>query len=76
MEPLQKENFLEKYRYLETLLKHYHYPIDRNNMNMKEYLILIHRIIFIHSGTSNKKIVEQKEQVFSILIEKILHKLI
>ena len=69
MEPLQKENFLEKYRYLETLLKHYHYPIDRNNMNMKEYLILIHRIILSHSETSNTQIVQQIEQVFFILIE-------
>ena len=69
MEPLQKENFLEKYRYLETLLKHYHYPIDRNNMNMKEYLILIHRIILSHSETSHPQIVQQIEQVFFILIE-------
>jgi len=69
MEPLQKEKFLEKYEYLENLLKYYHYPIDRNNMNMTEYLVLIHRIIEAHSGTSVRQIVEQIEQVFFILIE-------
>ena len=55
--------------YLEKLLKHYTFPIDRNNMNMEENLILIHRIILKHSETSNETMVEQVEALFSILIE-------
>lgn len=69
MEPLQKEKFLEKYEYLENLLKYYRYPIDRNNMNMTEYLVLLHRIITANLETSDRQIVEQIEQVFFILIE-------
>ena len=73
MEDLKKENFFEKYEYLEKLLKHYSFPIDRNDMNMKEYLILIHRIILKHSETSNETMVKQAEALFSILIENSLN---
>jgi hypothetical protein len=69
MESLQKENFLEKYGYLEKLLKYYNFPIDRKNMNMNDYLMKIHKIIFALSGKSDLAIVEQIEQVFHILIE-------
>ena len=58
MEPLKKENFFEKYEYLEKLLKHYSYKIDRDSMNMEGYLILIHRIIFNLSRNFNQKMVE------------------
>ena len=69
MEPLKNQNFFEKYEYLQNLLKHYTNPIDRNNMNMKEYLILIHRIILKHSENSDKKMVGQVEDLFSILVQ-------
>ena len=42
---------------------------DRNNMNMTEYLVLLHRIITANLETSDRQIVEQIEQVFFILIE-------
>ena len=71
MEPLEekKENFFEKYEYLEKLLKNYRYPIDRNSMNMQGYLMLIHRMIFAFQNNSNKKLVKEVEEMFCILIE-------
>ena len=71
MEPLEekKENFFEKYEYLEKLLKNYRYPIDRDSMNMKEYLMLIHRMIFTLQNNSKKKLVKDVEEMFCILIE-------
>ena len=71
MEPLEekKENFFEKYEYLEKLLKNYRYPIDRNSMNMQGYLMLIHRMIFAFQKNSKIKLVKEVEEMFFILIE-------
>ena len=71
MEPLKekKENFFEKYEYLEKLLKNYRYPIDRNSLNMQGYLMLIHRMIFSFQKNSKIKLVKEVEEMFCILIE-------
>ena len=69
MKSLEKEKFFEKYEYLEKLLKHYDSYVDKNNMNMEQYLILINRIIFKYSSVSNKKSIEQVKNLFNILIE-------
>ena len=71
MEPLKekKENFFEKYEYLEKLLKNYRYPIDRNSLNMQGYLMLIHRMIFLFQNNSKIKLVKEVEEMFFILIE-------
>ena len=71
MEPLEekKENFFEKYEYLEKLLKNYRYPIDKNSLNMQGYLMLIHRMIFLFQNNSKIKLVKEVEEMFCILIE-------
>ena len=69
MEP-KKENFFEKHQYLEKLLiKHYNNHIDKIDMDINKYLILIHRIIFNLSESSDARIAKQVEEMFSILIE-------
>ena len=70
MEPKEQEqNILTKYGYLESLLKHYSNPYDKNNLSLKEYFILLHRIIFGIQDSSKKSDVERTEKFFNELIK-------
>ena len=52
------ENFFEKYPFLLSILNEYKEPYDKKGMNMKEYLVKLHRIIFKRLEKSNQKKVE------------------
>ena len=69
------ENFFEKYPFLLSILNEYKEPYDKKGMNMKEYLVKLHRIIFKRLEKSNQKKVEAVEKVenlFSTLIENLI----
>ena len=69
------ENFFEKYPFLLSILNEYEEPYDKKGMNMKEYLVKLHRIIFKRLEKSNQKKVEAAEKVenlFSTLIENLI----
>ena len=69
------ENFFEKYPFLLSILNEYKEPYDKKGMNMKEYLVKLHRIIFKRLEKSNQKKVEAAEKVenlFSTLIENLI----
>ena len=70
MEPKEQEqNILIEYGYLESLLKHYSNPYDKKNLSLKEFFILLHRIIFKIKETSKKSDVERTEKFFYELIK-------
>lgn len=70
MEPKEQEqNILTEYAYLESLLKHYSNPYDKNNLSLEEYLIILHRIIFKIQDTSKQSDVERTENFFYELIK-------
>ena len=70
MEPKEQEqNILIEYGYLESLLKHYSNPYDKKNLSLKEFFILLHRIIFKIEDTSKKSDVERTEKFFYELIK-------
>lgn len=66
---LDNENLLSKFAYLESILKSHNQPYNKESINMKEYLICLHRIIFGLQGNSNKEYVETTENFFKIMIK-------
>ena len=53
-----KEVFLEKYSYLEPLLKHYKIPYDRASIEMDDYIIILNKIVLKYIKTSEPKIID------------------
>ena len=53
-----KEVFLEKYSYLEPLLKHYEIPYDRESLDMDNYIIILNKIVLKYIKTSEPEIID------------------
>lgn len=65
----KKECFLEKYPYLEPLLKHYVQTYDRTSITMNDYIIFLNRIVLKNSKTSDDETVDNIKNFFFILIK-------
>ena len=64
-----KEVFLEKYSYLEPLLKHYKIPYDRASLEMDDYIIILNKIVLKYIKTSEPEIIDNIKNFFFILVK-------
>ena len=64
-----KEVFLEKYSYLEPLLKHYEIPYDRASLNMDDYIVILNKIVLKYIKTSEPEIIDNIKNFFFILVK-------
>ena len=64
-----KEVFLEKYSYLEPLLKHYEIPYDRASLEMDDYIIILNKIVLKYIKTSEPKIIDNIKNFFFLLVK-------
>ena len=66
---LRQENILDRYEYLESIMKHYHSPYKKESLTMNDCLISISRIITGLIGDSNPDDVKKVEKFFLILVK-------
>ena len=66
---LKQENILERYEYLESIMKHYKGTYDKNSLIMNELLVDITKIITPLSANSNKDEVKKVDMFFRILVK-------
>ena len=64
-----KEVFLEKYSYLEPLLKHYEIPYDRASLDMDDYIVILNKIVLKYIKTSEPEIIDNIKNFFFILVK-------
>ena len=64
-----KEVFLEKYSYLEPLLKHYEIPYDRASLEMDDYIIILNKIVLKYIKTFEPKIIDNIKNFFFLLVK-------
>ena len=64
-----KKVFLEKYSYLEPLLKHYKIPYDRASLEMDDYIIILNKIVLKYIKTSEPEIIDNIKNFFFILVK-------
>ena len=64
-----KEVFLEKYSYLEPLLKLYEIPYDRASLEMDDYIIILNKIVLKYIKTSEPKIIDNIKNFFFLLVK-------
>ena len=64
-----KEVFLEKYSYLEPLLKHYEIPYDRASLDMDDYIIILNKIVLKYIKTSEPEIIDNIKNFFFSLVK-------
>ena len=64
-----KEVFLEKYSYLEPLLKHYEIPYDRASLNMDDYIVILNKIVLKYIKTSEPEIINNTKNFFFLLVK-------
>ena len=64
-----KEVFLEKYSYLEPLLKHYKIPYDRASLDMDDYIIILNKIVLKYIKTFEPEITDNIKNFFFLLIK-------
>ena len=60
---------MEKYSYLEPLLKHYEIPYDRASLNMDDYIIILNKIVLKYIKTSEPKIIDNIKNFFFLLVK-------
>ena len=63
-----KEVFLQKYSYLEPLLKHYEIPYDRASLEMDDYIIILNKIVLKYIKTSEPEIIDNIKNFFFYLL--------
>ena len=66
---LKQENILKRYKYLESIMKHYSRPYDKNSLSMNDCLIDITKIIHSLEKNSNENDVKKVEMFFLILVK-------
>ena len=64
-----KKVFLEKYSYLEPLLKHYEIPYDRASLDMDDYIIILNKIVLKYIKTSEPEIIDNIKNFFFLLVK-------
>ena len=66
---LRQENILDRYEYLESIMKHYYLPYKKESLTMNDCLIDISRIITSLIGDSNSNDVIKVKKIFLILVK-------
>ena len=64
-----KEVFLQKYSYLEPLLKHYEIPYDRASLDMDDYIVILNKIVLKYIKTSEPEIIDNIKNFFFLLVK-------